>query len=172
MTPGVRRQLGFSMIEILVAVLLFTISLVGFAGAMAVSLRSTNVANVRTQATLAAQMIEDRMRANPEGVVFGNYAGTFNLASGAPGTPCATGCNASQLAAFDTLTFGQLVGRSMPNGEGRISCALAAAPTANVRTAPRGLCTVQITWGEQAEEEMAGGATGSRTGRFDWVFNP
>ena len=167
-----RKVSGFTMLEVLIATLLFTISLVGFAGSMAVSLRSSNIASVRTQATFLAQMIEDRMRANPTAVIAGAYNGTFSAASGAPSNTCTSGCTSAQLAELDTRLWGQLLGNSMPNGQGVVNCTLAPAPTAAVRTAPWGLCSVQITWGEQAEVGTAGGDIGSRVGRFDWVFNP
>lgn len=167
-----KQASGFTMLEVLIAVLLFTISLVGFAGSMAVSLRSSNIAGVRTQATFLAQMIEDRMRANPTAVIAGNYNGTFSAATGAPSNNCTSGCTSAQVAELDTRLWGQLLSRSMPNGQGRINCQLAPAPAAAVRTAPWGLCSVTITWGEQAESGMAGGDIGSRIGRFDWVFNP
>ncbi|MBK8286030.1 MAG: type IV pilus modification protein PilV [Ahniella sp.] len=168
-----RRARGFTLLEVLIALLLFTISLVGFAGSMAVSLRSGNIASVRTQATFLAQMIEDRMRANPAAVIAGTYNGTFNFSSGAPSNVCTTGCTSAQIADLDTKLWGQMLGRSMPNGQGVIDCTLAPAPAgAAVRTAPWGLCRVTITWGEQAESGSRGGNIGTRVGRFDWVFNP
>ncbi len=167
------RARGFTMLEVLIALLLFTISLVGFAGSMAVSLRSSNIAGARTQATFLAQMIEDRMRANPQAVIAGTYNGTFNSGSGAPSNTCSSGCTSAQIADLDTKLWGQLLGRSLPTGEGVVNCTLAPAPVgAAVRTAPWGLCSVTITWGEQAESDQRGGNIGTRVGRFDWVFNP
>lgn len=168
-----KQATGFTMVEVLVAALLFTISLIGFAGAMAVSLRSTNVANVRSQATFAAKMLEERMRSNPTGVINGNYVGSYVGAPTVPTALCTADCSPAQIATHDTQTFTQLIGSTIPNGQATVGCNLAPAPaSALTRTPPWGLCTISITWGEQAEAGFAGGTTGSRIGRFDWVFNP
>lgn len=173
MIPPRKRQSGFSLLEVLIALVLFAVALMGFAGAAVVSMRSGTTATSRSQAIVLAQFIENRMRANPRGVLDGNYAGTFNLASGAPGNNCTSGCSPSALANYDLLSWGQALGRAMPEGTGTIRCALDPIPvSANTNLTPRGLCTVTITWSEQVDAGLRGGATGARVGRFDWVFNP
>jgi len=58
------RQDGFTMIEVLVAVLVLAIGLLGVAGVQLLSMQQTTNSNVRSQATLYAQDLAERMRAN------------------------------------------------------------------------------------------------------------
>lgn len=58
------RTAGFSMIEVLVAVLVLSIGLLGMAALMASSMRNNQSANFRTQATNLAYDYIDMMRAN------------------------------------------------------------------------------------------------------------
>lgn len=61
---SVRRQRGFTMIEVLVAVLILAIGLLGVAGVQLLSMQQTSNANKRSVATLYAQDLAERMRAN------------------------------------------------------------------------------------------------------------
>lgn len=66
-------QRGFSLLEVLIAVLVLSIGLLGLAGLYAVGLRSVDSANLRTQATVLAQDILERMRANRDAAIAGGY---------------------------------------------------------------------------------------------------
>ncbi len=59
------RQSGVSLIEVLVAVLVFSVGLIGLAGLIVMSTRSTHVGYLRTQATFLANSMAERMSANP-----------------------------------------------------------------------------------------------------------
>jgi type IV pilus assembly protein PilV len=58
------RQRGFSMIEVLIALVLLAVGLLGYALLQTMSLRFTQSANLRTQATTLAYDLLDQMRAN------------------------------------------------------------------------------------------------------------
>lgn len=58
------RQSGFSMIEVLIAVLILAVGLLGVAGVQVVSMQNTANANLRSQATILAQDMAERIRAN------------------------------------------------------------------------------------------------------------
>ena len=60
----IKPQNGFSMIEILVSVLILGIGLLGVAGVQLLSVQQTSNANVRSQATIVAQDVAERIRAN------------------------------------------------------------------------------------------------------------
>lgn len=66
-----RRDSGFSLIEVLVAMLILAIGLLGLAALQAQGLRFNHDAYVRTQATHLAYDIIDRMRANPDNFTVG-----------------------------------------------------------------------------------------------------
>lgn len=59
---GRKQESGFSMVEVLVAVLILAVGLLGVAGVQMRSLQQTTNAHVRTQVTLVAQDMAERMR--------------------------------------------------------------------------------------------------------------
>ena len=71
------KQSGFTLLEILVAMLVLAIGLLGLAGLTTSSMRNNLSASHRTQATWMAYDIVDRMRANRASAVTGAYAGAF-----------------------------------------------------------------------------------------------
>ena len=58
-----RQQAGFTLIEVLIAVLLLSVGLLGLAGLQTASLRNNGSALLRSQATTIAYDILDQMRA-------------------------------------------------------------------------------------------------------------
>ncbi|WP_290652055.1 type IV pilus modification protein PilV, partial [Aquisalimonas sp.] len=70
---GLPRQQGYSLLEILIAVLVLSIGLLGLAGLQTTSLQSNQSAAQVSQATFLAQDMFDRMRANSEEARNGNY---------------------------------------------------------------------------------------------------
>ncbi|MGM0571780.1 type IV pilus modification protein PilV [Marinobacter sp.] len=62
--PGGKSTQGFSLIEVLVAVLILAIGLLGVAGVQVVSMQNTSNANLRTQATVYAQDMAEQIRAH------------------------------------------------------------------------------------------------------------
>jgi type IV pilus modification protein PilV len=66
-------QRGVTMLEVLIAILIISVGLLGTAGLQAVGLRASIAANERTAATLLAYDAADRMRANMAGVALGAY---------------------------------------------------------------------------------------------------
>lgn len=71
MNHPLRSNRGFSMIELLVAVLVLAIGLLGVAGVQLLSMQQTSNSNMRSQATLAAQDVAERVRANAGGAIGG-----------------------------------------------------------------------------------------------------
>ncbi|MBT5229003.1 MAG: type IV pilus modification protein PilV [Methylococcales bacterium] len=64
---------GFTLIEVLIAVIVLSIGLLGFAGLQLSSLRNTNSSYTRAQAVTLSYDIVDRMRANIVGFHCGLY---------------------------------------------------------------------------------------------------
>lgn len=78
MTFRTRQAAGFSLIEVMIAILVMALGLLGFALLQTMSVRFTQSANQRTQAAnLAADML-DQMRVNRLGAAryVGNYTGS------------------------------------------------------------------------------------------------
>ena len=86
------RMAGFSLIEVLAALVIFSIGLLGLAGLQFNALRGNQGAYESTVASLQAMDVADRLRANPVGVNAGAYD---QLAVNAADPGCmASGCNA------------------------------------------------------------------------------
>jgi type IV pilus assembly protein PilV len=78
---------GFSLVEVLVAVLVLSIGLLGLAALQIAGVRANDSAQLRTEATLAASDIADRMRADPAAFfpLGQDSKGTVAIAPGACG---------------------------------------------------------------------------------------
>ncbi len=72
--PGA-RQSGVGLIEILIAVLVLSIGLLGMAALQSKALSNNNSAMTRSMATIASYSILDGMRIDQAGVTAGNYDG-------------------------------------------------------------------------------------------------
>lgn len=107
-----RQQRGSSMIEILVAVLVLSVGLLGVASLQAVGLKNNTSAYLRTQANMLAADVLDRMRANRTVAVGGGY----NIAIGAA-APSGSGITATDLGEWKTNL--QLL---LPDGDGEVDC--------------------------------------------------
>jgi len=170
------RQQGFSMLEVLIAVLVFSLGMLGLAGLLIFAISSNHVAYLRTQATFLAHNMADRMSANPAGVWAGNYgtAATPTIFPVPAGTAsCAAGCTPAQLATYDMAQWSTQLTTFLPNAAGTIACTTAGisyTPTGaqmDMRPPYGGTCTMTLSWNE------ARSATGVRaTHNFEWVFQP
>jgi type IV pilus assembly protein PilV len=121
-----RNQSGFTLIEVLIAVVVLASGLLGLAAIQATALGNNHSAYNRSQATQLAYDIADRMRANSNAAA--NYLGLASAASCATNdTPCtacktiANACTPQQMAEQDRYDWNQNIGRSLPDGEGFIS---------------------------------------------------
>ena len=64
---------GFTLLEVLIALLVLSIGLLGLAALQTTGLRANQMASMRTLATQFTYDITDRMRSNPAGVAAGDY---------------------------------------------------------------------------------------------------
>lgn len=103
---------GFTLIEVLVALLVLSIGLLGLAALQNTALQFNTDSYQRTQATLLAYDILDRMRTNPSAVSAGNYdvpassdaSSKFSVYYACKGSTCAcasSSCSAANLATYD-----------------------------------------------------------------------
>jgi type IV pilus assembly protein PilV len=101
----IRFERGLSLFEILITVVVVSIGLLGLAGLQFAGLRASNNAQDHTTATLLAQDIEARIRANPVAAQPPNLAyNSISLdSSSSPGiVDClAASCTPSVMANFD-----------------------------------------------------------------------
>lgn len=123
------RTGGFTLVEVLVALLVLSLGVLGIAGLQATSLRNKNNAYLRTQANILAYDIVDRMRANRSAVLSSSY----NISLGATPTGSST-------AATDLSQWKSDLSSYLTNGDGAVSCTSA------------GLCSVTVQWDEIASD--------------------
>jgi type IV pilus assembly protein PilV len=104
-----RKSLGFSLLEVMIALLVLSIGLLGIAGLQVFSLRYNHQSYERTQAVTLIYDIADRMRANPNGVLAGAYDSVdTDLASGTYpncGDGSVTCDSEADMALFDIETW-------------------------------------------------------------------
>jgi type IV pilus assembly protein PilV len=112
------RQSGFTLLEVLIALLVLSIGLLGLAALQTTGLRSNQMASMRTQATQLAYDITDRMRANPGSAAAGTGVAGGQYVIGrtqAPADTTATG------TALTDLTEWRAAVEKLPDGESEIT---------------------------------------------------
>lgn len=112
-----KRQRGFTLVEILVAVVVLAIGLLGLAGLQATSLRFNSSAYLRSQATNLAYEMADRMRANRQAAMNGDYD-PENFAPSPPA--CAAVVPAGTVAQQDIQAWRNALACTLPSGTGSI----------------------------------------------------
>ena len=114
------RQQGFTLLEVLIALLILSIGLLGLAALQTTGLRSNEMASMRTTSTMLAYDISDRMRANPQGITDSNYVIDSGPVTGTV-TDCIAGvCTPAQMATFDLDQWKDAITR-LPAGQGDIT---------------------------------------------------
>jgi type IV pilus assembly protein PilV len=101
---------GFSLIEVLVTVLITSGGLLGFAGILNKSIAANRQAYTRSQATIIANDIIERMRANRALAT----AGVYNIEMNS--TPAGGDFSAEDLASWITI-----IESNLPKGDGSVS---------------------------------------------------
>lgn len=104
-----RNQEGFTLLEVLVAVMVLAIGLLGLAGLQATAVRFNSSAYLRSQATILAYDITDRMRANRQAAPIYGYCGQ---------KVDSAGCNG--VAKQDVVAWLGALAITLPSGTGRI----------------------------------------------------
>lgn len=106
------RSAGFSLIEVLISIVVLSIGLLGAAGLMGSSLRNTNTAYYRSQATVLADDMLDRMRAN----ITAAREGRYDIAMDGTITASAT-----DVALFDAQEWLTTLSVTIPDGAGSVN---------------------------------------------------
>lgn len=139
MTCVANTPKGFTLIEMLVAVLILSVGLLGLAGLQGLSLRNNVSASQRSLATVAANDILDRMRANRAKALDGSYNADWTYAGTA--SACASG---STRATRDLNCWLVGLAADLPDGDGTIAC-----------TSATGICEVIVRWNDSRNDETS-----------------
>jgi len=172
-------QRGDSLIEVMMAVLIFSIGLIGLAGLMVMSTRSNHAAYLRTQVTFLASNMADRMSANPAGVWRGSYnSNAYPVAAATVGCGSGAACSSAELAMHDQQLWSSQLKTFLPNPVATIACGgLTSAgydPTSQLAMRPPygGNCKMTIKWSERSAGDQASRAATTPLQTFAWEFQP
>ena len=134
---------GFSLVEVLVALLVLSIGLLGLAALQTTSLQYNTGSYLRTQATFLAYDIIDRMRANSAAVADSDGNGYDQPVSSmvVSGVNChATNCTSAELALYDVRSWYDRAVATLPN-------TTVTPPTIQIDAARQ--ATITIRWMER-----------------------
>ncbi|MDX1500079.1 MAG: type IV pilus modification protein PilV [Woeseiaceae bacterium] len=106
-----RRQQGFSLVEVLIALIIMSVGMLGIAGLYVQSMQAGRTSMFRHHAVTLAGDVADRIRANPRAGAVYALAGSDNncVAAG-------TDCSEAEMAAHDIFVWDQQAAESLPNG--------------------------------------------------------
>ena len=116
---------GFTLLEVLVALLILSIGLLGLVNLQLRGLQYSDSARQKSQATFLAYDILDRMRANKDEALNGTYDVLIGTAIPQPDAAdmCSistVSCTPDDLAAYDLWEWKQELSQYLPNGDGRV----------------------------------------------------
>ena len=107
------RNDGFTLLEVLVALFIITIALLGTAGMQAYGVKVAQGGQFRAQAVLLGADLMERVEANNLGAVAGGYVATLPTTTAPPDCVTST-CTPADMAAYDLDQFQQNLARQLP----------------------------------------------------------
>jgi type IV pilus assembly protein PilV len=153
-----RRVAGFSLIEVLIALVILSVGLLGIAAMVSVSLKSKDSSYYRTEALTLASSILDRMRANRDIATANGYDTTFGTTtSDAPSDNCTTGaCSTTDLATMDLAEWQYDISTALPG----FSTSVPAAGSITTTTVNQMTqVNVTIRWNDQRANQAVAAST-------------
>jgi len=153
------RPRGFTLIEVLVALVVIGVGMLGLAKIQALAYASTNTASLRSLAALEASSLVSAIGSNraywstvttPLSITFtgatinvtsgdGTLANTYNCQYGVAGSNAP--CTAAQMAAYNLGSWATNLSTLLPSVTGALNCTTPA-------TGPTG-CWIQLQWMER-----------------------
>ncbi len=140
-----KKNNGFTLIEVLISMLILAIGLLGLAALQMTTLRQNLSAYHRTQATQFAYDIADRMRVNINNAKLGSNSVYHKktAASASKQTSCTTvasSCSSAQMAEQDLFEWYERLGSVLPNGLGVIE---------SIDSIDKRLFTIRVSWNDK-----------------------
>lgn len=131
------RQRGFSLVEVLIALIVMSVGMLGIAGLYVQSLQAGRTSMFRHHAVTLASDVADRIRANPR-------AGIAYAGAGADNNCVAAGndCDEASMAANDIFLWDDQATSSLPNGDVVVLYDDTVTPP---------VYTITISWNEPGE---------------------
>lgn len=131
---GYRYRAGFSLVEVLIALIIMSVGMLGIAGLYVHSMQAGRTSLFRHHAVTLAGDVADRIRANPLG-------GAAYVAGGAQNGCVAGGknCTAAEMAAHDVWLWLEQADATLPEGTVDVVYSDAAVPSTY---------EITVTWSE------------------------
>lgn len=145
-----KPQLGFSLIEVMVSLMIIAIGLLGIAKMQSQSIGNMKVSSSRSIAAIHAASMASAMHANKAywaaGLAPANVKASGSVLSdttldGQSVDCVAAGCTPVQLAAFDLRSWSAELARQLPAGTGGVTCSTAVGAVVS--------CSLSVNWNEK-----------------------
>jgi len=178
MSPAIKNHKGFSMIEILIALVILAIGLLGMATLMINSVQNNQSAALRSAATLAAYDLAERMRSNTDEKVLKDKK--YEISSPRAASSFATinkpsdichNCTPEALAKHDLTTWAYALNQAVPGAEVLVKSE--GTITLPDGTAENRRWCIAIFWEDVGGKDMTKSgdkACGQSHGKL-WAFN-
>lgn len=151
-----RNQQGVGIIEVLVALVIASIGLLGI---VAIQTNRVKMAQQEVQmsvSTILATEMAERMRANIAGVGTGGYDDVDTSANDTPNNPNCTSCTPSQIADRDIFEWKEKVNRNLIDGKGTIEKLVAYDGAA--LPSDSGHYKITLSWKDKVRQDEDGNA--------------
>jgi type IV pilus assembly protein PilV len=148
------NNLGFALFEVLIALVVMAVSMIGIASMLLLSHKANSSSYLKQQAIQAIYNIFDTIRSDSQAASAGSYNINNIVASGTPVIPsapspnCSTAmCTSTQLAAYNTWYWLSQDLAKLPSGCGSITTAANGSNT---------LVTVTVQWDDSPAQKLVG----------------
>ncbi|MCB1874431.1 MAG: type IV pilus modification protein PilV [Chromatiales bacterium] len=147
------RHGGFSLLEVLIAIVIVSLGLLGNAAIHLRGLKDGNAAFQQNQAANLAHEMADRLRANLQGVRDGEYDDLSGIPEGDVSNCANTVCSPAELAQYDLSQWNNALAATLPVGQGTVCRRL---PTAASCAGTGDTFVITVRW-----DAARSGATGT-----------
>lgn len=141
-----RKERGATLLEVLVTIVVLAIGLLGLAGLQVTSIQSNHSAYYRSQATILAYDLSDRMRSNRTQALDGAYAIEF------PPSSSSNAVSGSRTAR-DVAEWLNRLADALPSGTGKVE-------------SNDNLITIHVRWDDTRGQIKSVNTTGTHTETF------
>lgn len=155
-TKHTRAQLGATLLEVLVTMLIVSFALLGIAGLQVASVRYQQTAYMRNGASTQVQIMAERIRSNAAALSESTDTSAYRApnayaaANALPADPgCGLGttvCTAAQSAQRDLREWRQVLAQELPGGRGSIF------PVSSGAITSVGARLITVMWTEKAQD--------------------
>lgn len=140
----VKNNRGVGLIEVLIAMLVMAVGILGFVGLQTTAKRTGYEAMQRSTAVYLINDMLERMRSNSPAVYDGSYTvanlGGGSLGNAAPACVTASSCSSAEIASYDLWEWEQRLDGAVEGGRGGL---VSARGCLNVNN---GFVTVAVAW--------------------------